>query len=178
MHGWGRMTLAVLLLLSGCRTASRVKEVPRVDLELNSTGNRGYLLGKAPAAEAGKTTREIVETDVEIPSLYRPKHGASGPGLDAELSPPERETPEIAVPRAAGRYDTYVVQKGESLWTIAAKPEVYGKASAWRRLYDANRDLLKNPDSVRAGMKLKIPRSQKGRHSGDDDTDEGTTYHK
>ena len=33
----------------------------------------------------------------------------------------------------------------------------YGDASAWNRIYEANRDLLKDPDKIFPGQKLKIP---------------------
>ena len=72
-------------------------------------------------------------------------------------------------PEPPARYDTYVVKKGDSLWSIAAKPEVYGTATKWRRLYDANRDLLKSPERLRPGMTLKIPRSE-----GEESEDVGT----
>ncbi len=176
MRGWGGTTLALaaLLLTGGCRTATRVKDVPRVDLEFSGSGNRGYLLGQAPAAGTTKTTRQMVETDVELPSFYRPKPSGRTVTLDTVPSEPDAET----APRRArqGRFDTYVVQKGESLWTIAAKPEVYGKASQWRRLYDANRDLLKTPDSIKPGMTLTVPRGAAA--DGDAGSDDGATYHK
>ena len=35
--------------MSGCRTATKVTQVPRVDLELPEGGNRGYLVGTPPA---------------------------------------------------------------------------------------------------------------------------------
>ncbi len=171
-----------MLVAGGCRTATRVKEVPRVDLEVDNTnGNRGYLVGTPPPATAWKTTRQIVETDVEIPSLYMPKRTGAPVSLEggapAETTAGEAPTEaaaETAAPR--GPYDTYVVKKGESLWTIAKKPEIYGKATYWRRLFDANRNLLKSPDRVRAGMKLKIPRSVAG--SGTTYGEEGVTYKK
>ena len=154
--------ILVLTLMSGCRTATRVTTVPRVDLEMEGTGNRGYLIGTPPPAGELKTTREMIETDVEIPSFYKPKRGKTGVGLD-EIAPPERDVDEAgAVSVAAGHYDTYVVQKGDSLWSIAAKPDIYGRATHWRRIFDANRDLLKSPDRLRAGMTLKIPRGDEG----------------
>ena len=154
-----------LMLVVGCRTATKVTEVPRVDLDLGG-GNRGYLIGTPPEAAALKTTRTMVQTDVEIPTFYKPTQGTAPTSSEA-LAQPE---PESAAPgthasgeqKAAVRYDTYVVQKGDSLSTIAAKPEIYGHGSRWRRIYDANRNKLKSPDRVRAGMTLKIPR-------GDDD---------
>ena len=167
-------TLGLVLLSSGCRTAARLKEVPRVDLQLEG-GNRGYLIGTPPEAAQLKTTRQVVETDVEIPSFYTPRHTGARVTLEGVV-PPETEMGQAADQAAPQRYDTYVVQKGDSLWSIAAKPEVYGSATRWRRIFDANRDLLKSPDAVRPGMKLKIPRGD----GGDSTTygEEGVTYRK
>ncbi|MBI3331035.1 MAG: LysM peptidoglycan-binding domain-containing protein [Candidatus Omnitrophica bacterium] len=162
------------LLLAGCRAATKVVEVPRVDLEL-AGGNRGYLVGSPPEAGELKTTRQMLEATVEVPSLYKPKRGlgAAGP---LQVVPPEMEPAEEAA-GAPQRYDTYLVQKGDSLWSIAAKPEVYGRASHWRRLFDANRDLLKSPDHLKAGMTLKIPRGEEG--AGETTyEDEGITFKK
>jgi len=165
-----------IILLAGCRAATRVAEVPRVDLEL-SGGNRGYLVGKGPETADAKTTRQMLQTDVEIPSFYKPHHTAAPFNVES-MAPPETETEESAgapAPEHSGPviYDLYVVKKGESLWTIAAKPEVYGKATRWQRLFDANQDLLKgNPDRLRAGMTLKIPRDGNtgARHAEDEGT--------
>ncbi|MSR74563.1 MAG: LysM peptidoglycan-binding domain-containing protein [Planctomycetes bacterium] len=49
----------------------------------------------------------------------------------------------------------HVVAKGEKLGTIAKSR--YGSPNAWKRIYDANRDQLSNPDKLVAGMKLRIP---------------------
>jgi len=150
----------MLAWLSGCRAATRVTTVPRVDLEVAGTGNRGYLVGTPPPAGELKTTREMIQTDIEIPSFYKPKRGRTAVGLE-EIAPPEMALDEAsATPLAPTRYDTYVVKKGDSLWTIAKKPEIYGKATYWRRLFDANRDILSSPDRLKAGMTLKIPRGE------------------
>ncbi len=50
---------------------------------------------------------------------------------------------------------TYVVVHGDSLSKIAKRE--YGDASKWPRIYDANRDLIKNPDLIYPGQELKIP---------------------
>jgi len=49
----------------------------------------------------------------------------------------------------------YVVKSGDSLSKIA-KAE-YGDASAWNRIFEANKDILKDPDKIQPGQKLKIP---------------------
>ena len=167
-------------LVGGCHAATRVADVPRVDLKLEG-GNRGYLIGTPPEGAALKPTRQMVATDIELPSFYRPTHGGTSVSPEGSTSSSpggmaaEEAEGEEAVPQ---RYDTYVVHKGESLWTIAAKPEIYGKATRWRRIFDANRDLLKSPDRVRPGMKLKIPRGEARGSREKEEGNEGTIYAK
>jgi nucleoid-associated protein YgaU len=50
---------------------------------------------------------------------------------------------------------THTVAAGESLSKIAKR--YYGNANEWRRIYDANRDTIKNPDLIHPGQVLKIP---------------------
>ena len=50
---------------------------------------------------------------------------------------------------------TYTVQKGDTLSAISK--HVYGKASAWNQIFEANRDQLKDPDRIQPGQILKIP---------------------
>ena len=166
--------LMSVMVLSGCRTATRVADVPRVDLSLEG-GNRGYLVGTPPPPSAQVTTREMVQADVEIPSLYKPKPGDKNRTILEEIAPPEVDLSGqggAGTSPAPGTYDTYTVKKNESLWSIAAKK--YGRATRWRRIYDANRDVLKSPDQIHAGMVLKIPRAGEKTTS----TDEGTTFKK
>jgi nucleoid-associated protein YgaU len=49
----------------------------------------------------------------------------------------------------------YVVKSGDSLSKIA-KAE-YGNANDWNRIFEANQDILKDPDKIYPGQKLKIP---------------------
>ena len=50
---------------------------------------------------------------------------------------------------------TYTVQKGDTLSHVAK--QFYGKAGAWNRIFEANRDQLDNPDLIKPGQVLKIP---------------------
>lgn len=50
---------------------------------------------------------------------------------------------------------TYVVVSGDSLSKIARRE--YGSADEWKRIYEANRDILNDPDKIHPGQKLKIP---------------------
>lgn len=50
---------------------------------------------------------------------------------------------------------TYTVQKGDTLSHIAQT--FYGKASAWKPIFEANGDQLDNPDRIKPGQVLRIP---------------------
>ena len=50
---------------------------------------------------------------------------------------------------------SYTVEKGDSLSKIAQK--VYGKASLWRQIYEANQDHIKDPDLIYPGQVLRLP---------------------
>jgi nucleoid-associated protein YgaU len=56
---------------------------------------------------------------------------------------------------AAPAQQTYTVVAGDSLSKIAKR--VYGDAKQWRRIFDANRDQIENPDLIHPGQKLVIP---------------------
>ena len=49
----------------------------------------------------------------------------------------------------------YEVVAGDSLSKIAKRE--YGNANEWKRIYEANKDILKDPDKIYPGQKLKIP---------------------
>lgn len=49
----------------------------------------------------------------------------------------------------------YEVAPGDSLSKIAKRE--YGNGGEWKRIFEANRDILKDPDKIYPGQKLKIP---------------------
>lgn len=55
----------------------------------------------------------------------------------------------------SGETRTYVIKKGDSLSKIAK--EFYHDAKAWKKIYEANKDTIKNPDLIYPGQKIIIP---------------------
>lgn len=49
----------------------------------------------------------------------------------------------------------YEVVSGDSLSKIAKR--AYGDAKLWKRIFDANTDMIKDPNKIYPGQKLKIP---------------------
>lgn len=45
----------------------------------------------------------------------------------------------------------------DCLWNIAKKPKIYDNAFLWPKIWQGNRDQIKNPDLIYPGQKLKIP---------------------
>ena len=60
----------------------------------------------------------------------------------------------IAVSEGAAAQNTveYTVVGGDSLSKIAAKYN-----TTWQKIYESNKDIVKNPDLIQIGWKLKIP---------------------
>ena len=77
------------------------------------------------------------DKDDDMPDFSDVQSGASSTAPEAEV------------------YETYEVKSGDSLSKIAKR--VYGNASAWKKIFEANTDLLKDPDKIFPGQKLKIP---------------------
>ena len=54
-----------------------------------------------------------------------------------------------------GACQEYTVQKGDTLQKISKK--FYGSYGKWARIYDANKEKMKSPESLKVGMKLCVP---------------------
>lgn len=61
--------------------------------------------------------------------------------------------------KVIGTKATYVIKEGETLTRVAMK--FYGTKALWPYLVKYNKDVIKNPDHVPYGVKIKIPELQK-----------------
>jgi nucleoid-associated protein YgaU len=62
---------------------------------------------------------------------------------------------------ASSEYDIYVVQyfkdrARDCLWFVAQR--FYNKPALWKKIFDANRDKIRDPNLIRPGWKLKVPK--------------------
>jgi nucleoid-associated protein YgaU len=55
-------------------------------------------------------------------------------------------------------FDQYTVTRGDYLWRISSKQDIYGDPYQWMRIYSFNRDMIKNPDLIYPDWTLKIHR--------------------
>lgn len=110
---------------------------PYTDGRIAEVTPAGYVAPAKPAAPAPAAT-------TAAPSATP----APAPAAPATPAPPTT-TPAAA---AAGA-SKYVVEKGDSLWKIAA--EKYGDGALWQRIAKAN--TLKHPNHIEIGEELELP---------------------
>ena len=79
----------------------------------------------------------------------KPKPDFSNVKSGASSTAPPPAAPKAAEPR------TYTVVAGDNLSKIAKK--FYGDANKWKKIFEANKDSIKNPDLIRVGQVLRIP---------------------
>jgi nucleoid-associated protein YgaU len=100
---------------------------------------------------------------------YRRRGGALMGIFDKKDDKPPQSRPDFSNVRSGGSSTapapqptstissgkTYVVVEGDSLSKIARRE--YGDANKWRTIYEANKDLINDPDLIFPGQKLKVP---------------------
>ncbi len=67
----------------------------------------------------------------------------------------EVRSDSVAAPAATEKVEYYEIVSGDTLSAIAQK--YYGKASAYPRIFEANREVIKDPDKIYVGQKIRIP---------------------
>ncbi|EKV56870.1 outer membrane protein [Brachyspira hampsonii 30446] len=86
------------------------------------------------------------------------------------------EGEQILVSDGASFPQYYIVQSRrantDSLWRIASYDFIYGNGNLWRRIYDANKDTIKDPNVIRAGQRLIIPSLKGETRQGTYDTNQ------
>jgi nucleoid-associated protein YgaU len=54
--------------------------------------------------------------------------------------------------------EQYTVRKGDTLWWIAKYKDIYNDPFLWPIIYEANKDIIKDPNLIYPGQELGIPR--------------------
>jgi len=107
--------------------------------------------GQTAATPTPTAAPPTVAAAAPAPSPARPPLASPAPSPAAVVAAP---TPSVAA--SAESDQTYEVKSGDTLLTISE--EVYGDATKWRKIYDANKDVIgADPDKLKLEMKLKIP---------------------
>jgi len=63
---------------------------------------------------------------------------------------------EVIAPAQTIEVEYYEIQKGDSLWKIAAN--VYGNGNDYPKIFEANKEVIKDPDLIFPGQMIRIPK--------------------
>jgi len=112
---------------------------------LHQQDGKLFIKGMAPSLEAAnKVWDEIKRINPKLDDIM-----ADFP-VDPSLAPKTAGTQTQVL-----RFQTYKVKQGDTLSKISQ--QFYGNANDYMRIFDANKDKLKDPDHINVGQELKIP---------------------
>lgn len=153
-----------MVFIAGC-VSPQLAETPLGETEQHWSE---FLVDAYPEWEAPKTMPAVAEPfapaiELEAPTAIQPQEEIEFVEIS---SPVEIKAPaggfDVA-PADLGviekvqseKFDLYVIKKGDTLWKIANK--FYKNGSKWHVIYDANREVLPTPQSLKTGLELRIP---------------------
>jgi nucleoid-associated protein YgaU len=155
------------LLLSGCVVRTYPLTKDRIDQDLTS-GNRGFVQGKGAQQENERPstrTTQVVEIELNSPIKFEKRAKLNvreaAPAVQKQEEPAaegnkgyitKSETPEIA---ESANTQKYTVQRGDTLQKISKK--FYGTSKRWKKIYNANKGVLKTANSIRPGQVINVP---------------------
>ena len=64
---------------------------------------------------------------------------------------------KLQAPPVQAKVEYYIIKKGDTLSAIAK--QFYGKANDYPRIFEANREVIKDPNLIFPGQKIRIPLS-------------------
>jgi nucleoid-associated protein YgaU len=111
---------------------------------------KGHMEGSADEREGKLYFRGAVKTDAEKNRIW-----------DAIKTAPDwrndvvADIQVLAAPAATPVVETYTVQAGDTLSKIAKT--LLGDANAYMKIFEANKDVLSDPNKIKPGQVLTIP---------------------
>ncbi len=117
------------------------------ELSASIDGKVVTLNGFAPDMEAKAKVMQFFNEMVDTENTFNML------SIPAPEPKPEPEPVAEEMPETGERM--YEVVSGDTLGAIAKK--YYGNAGAYMKIFEANRDILDNPNLIKVGQKLQIP---------------------
>jgi uncharacterized protein YidB (DUF937 family) len=111
-------------------------------------------LGAAVAAGAAAKIFGKDKDEEEQPAGTAESRGSASTAAPAGAAA-SHAAPAAEARPAAATTALYTVVSGDTLSKIAKRH--YGRADQWPRIFEANRDLIKDPDRIYPGQELRIP---------------------
>ncbi len=129
------------------RPSEAVQEIARMRREIDSL--------RALLTEARDEMARLSAAQVARSAAAAPVTAASTAPGTVPAAPVAAE-PLRPAPAQPTRFDTYVVQPGDTMSKIAKK--MYNDANKWELIFQANKASLRRPQDIKVGQTLMIPR--------------------
>ncbi len=107
--------------------------------------------------ELFKRRKEIDAIEAELAEMKKSRIYALSE-MRNKVASLEGKIAQLRAKMPKGMYDDYTVNRGDYLWRIAKKPDIYGDPYQWVRIYSLNTDQIKDPDLIYPNQIFKIHR--------------------
>ena len=114
------------------------------------------LSGECDSAAAMQQCALLAGNVQGVSDVYVNRMTIKAPATPPSAAAPDKAAPAPAAPAAESADELYVIQKGDTLGKIAK--QFYGKASAYMKIFEANRGVIENPDLIYPGQAIRIPK--------------------
>jgi len=118
------------------------------NLNASVSGKTATLTGEAPSLQVKTRVMAEFNARVDADNVVNQIRIAAG------AAPKDAAPAPAAAP--ASEFEWYEVQKGDTLSALAKR--FYGKGGMYMKIFEANKDVLTNPDLIKVGQKLRIPK--------------------
>jgi LysM repeat protein len=147
---------------------SAISVLNREDFKIQNVhaeGKKLVIRAEAPTQQASNHFWDAVKKvdtnfaeDLSAQITVRPQQAQQQPGGRVTSPPPSPKVTPVSGNQQTGQSageKTYTVQKGDTLSEISK--QFYGNANLYMKIFEANKDQLKDPDKIQIGQVLKIP---------------------
>lgn len=141
----------IMTELNGTVTADKYGQpVGRITIQKAETPVQDPAEPVEPSTPTEPTEPELVQPTQPQPT--QEPEPANPPSTEPDPAPPTSTPDPTPNPNTS---NTYTVVSGDCLWKISQR--VYGTGTKWELIYEANRQILRNPNVLSVGQILTIP---------------------
>lgn len=123
-----------------------------VDRVTHSFSSNGYEQTLTVSRNGFGSTIKSGSASKPVSSVAPTRGGLTNSSSD-NARPGQTVAPKVVKPKVEVRY--YTIARGDTLWGIAKK--FYGNGAQYPKIYNANRNIISNPNLIYPGQKIKIP---------------------
>ncbi len=132
--------------------------------EADVNAYRGQLddLDRQLSALAALSPEELFQRRKEIDAIEQKLNEMKGSRIALltemmnKIAGLEGKIAQLRAKMPKGLYDEYTVARGDYLWRISKKPDIYGDPMQWIRIYSYNRDQIKDANLIYPDQIFKI----------------------